>query len=75
MVDKIYKLIILGEIAEGYDVEIIQEKWAIIFDIDLKKIPKLLKKLTIIRKNLSYDVALEYKNGHEQIGVLCKISI
>ncbi|RKZ41354.1 MAG: hypothetical protein DRQ49_05445 [Gammaproteobacteria bacterium] len=74
MVDKIYNLIILGKIVEGYNVEIIQEKLAIIFDIDLKKIPKLLKKPTIIRKNLSYDVALEYKNGLEQIGVLCKIS-
>ena len=69
-----YKLIISGKIAENYDVEIVHEKLAIIFDIDLKKIPKLLKKPTVIRKNLSYDVVRQYKEGLEKIGVLCDTS-
>lgn len=73
MTDKIYKVVLLGKIAEGYDVEIIQEKLAIIFDIDLKKIPKLLKKPIVIRKNLTPAVAVKYKNGLEKIGVLCEI--
>ena len=51
-----------------------QDKLSIIFDIhDLKKIPKLLKKPTVIRKNLSRDVAMQYKVGLEKIGVLCDI--
>ncbi len=66
-----YKLILSGKISENYDVEIVYEKLAIVFEIDLKKIPKLLKKPTVIRKNLSYDVVRQYKEGLEKIGVLC----
>ncbi|MFK5970126.1 MAG: hypothetical protein QM487_08435 [Candidatus Marithrix sp.] len=73
MSDKIYKVILLGEIADGYDIEIAHEKLAIIFDIDLKKIPKLLKKPTVIRKELTHSVAAHYQAGLEKIGVLCKI--
>jgi predicted transcriptional regulator len=72
--DKIYKLVLQGKIAEEQDVEVVHEKLAIIFDIDLKKIPKLLKKPTIIRKNLAYDVALEYQAGLKKIGVSCEVS-
>lgn len=73
MTDKIYKVVLLGKIAEGYDVEIVHEKLAIIFDIDLKKIPKLLKKPIVIRKNLAAEVALKYETGLEKIGVFCEI--
>jgi len=73
MSDKIYKVILLGKIADGYDIEIAHEKLALIFDIDLKKIPKLLKKPTVIRKELTYDVAVRYQTGLEKIGVSCEI--
>ncbi|MDM8560767.1 hypothetical protein [Candidatus Parabeggiatoa sp. HSG14] len=73
MADKIYKVVLLGKIEEGYDKEITHEKLALVFDIDLKKIPKLLKKPHVIRKNLTHEVALKYKNGLEKIGVLCDI--
>ena len=73
MSDKIYKVILLGDIADGYDIEIAHEKLAIIFDIDLKKIPKLLKKPTVIRKELTHSFAERYQTGLEKIGVLCKI--
>ena len=73
MANKIYKLILLGKIAEGYDVEIAHEKLAIVFEIDLKKIPKLLKKPTVIRKNLNETDASRYKHGLEKIGVACQI--
>jgi hypothetical protein len=73
MADNIYQVILLGKIAEGYDAEVVQEQLAITFDIDLKKIPKLLKKPTIIRKDLSHDFANRYKIGLEKIGVLCDI--
>ncbi|MCK5720850.1 MAG: hypothetical protein KAH84_13010 [Thiomargarita sp.] len=66
-----YQLILIGKIAAGYDVEIVHEKLSIIFDIDLKKIPKLLKKPTIIRKGLNYKIAFQYKQNLEKIGVLC----
>jgi hypothetical protein len=65
MTDKIYKVVLLGKIEEGYDKEITHEKLALVFDIDLKKIPKLLKKPHVIRKNLTRDVALQYRNGLE----------
>ncbi len=73
MSDKIYKVILLGEVVDGYDIEIAHEKLALIFDIDLKKIPKLLKKPTVIRKELTHSIAVRYKTGLEKIGVLCKI--
>jgi len=74
MADKIYKLILRAKFTKNSDIEIIHEKLAIIFDIDLKKIPKLLKKPTIIRKNLTPDIALQYRDGLEKIGLLCDIS-
>ncbi|MBE9561525.1 MAG: hypothetical protein IMF12_01500, partial [Proteobacteria bacterium] len=61
MSDKIYKVVLLGKIADGYDIEIAHEKLALIFDIDLKKITKLLKKPIIIRSELTYDVAVRYQ--------------
>lgn len=73
MAKKTYKIILLGKIAERYDVEITHEKLAIVFDIDLKKIPKLLKKPTVIRKNLTETYASKYKHGLEKIGVPCQI--
>ncbi len=73
MANKIYKLVLLGKIAEGYDVEIAHEKLAIVFEVDLKKIPKLLKKPTVIRKNLTKTDASRYKHGLEKIGVPCQI--
>ena len=73
MADK-YKLILLGKIAAGHDEEIVHEKLAIIFEIELKKIKKLLKKPLVIRTELSREVALKYKNGLERIGVVCETS-
>jgi hypothetical protein len=73
MADK-YKLILLGKIAAGYDDEVVHEKLAIIFEIELKKIKKLLKKPLVIRTELNREVALKYKNGLERIGVVCDIS-
>jgi len=77
MADKIYKVILRGKqtIAKGYDEEIVHEKLSIVFDIDnLKEVKKFLKKPTVIRKNLTGDIALRYKTGLEEIGVLCDIS-
>ena len=74
MANKKYKVILLGEIAEGYDIDITHENLANIFDIDLKKVPKLLKKPTVIRKNLTETDASRYKHGLEKIGVLCQIT-
>ena len=69
-----YQLILSGQIAAGYDEEIAHEKLAIIFEIELKKIKKLLKKPLIIRTDLNREVALKYKNGLEKIGIGCEIS-
>ena len=74
MANKKYKVILLGKIAEGYDIDITHENLANVFDIDLKKIPKLLKKPTVIRKNLTETDASRYKHGLEKIGVLCQIT-
>ncbi|MCK5720849.1 MAG: hypothetical protein KAH84_13005 [Thiomargarita sp.] len=72
--DKNFNLILVGiEEKEDVEKEITYEKLSIIFDIDLKKIPKLLKKPTIIRKNLTYEIALQYQEGLGKIGVLSKI--
>lgn len=70
---KNYKVILRGQIEEGIDIEEVHEKLAIVFDIDLNKIPKLLKKPTVIRKNLTPEYALAYQIGLEKIGVPCDI--
>jgi hypothetical protein len=73
MANNIHKVILLGQIKEGEDVEEVHENLAIVFDIDLKKIPKLLKKPTVIRKNLTPEYARAYQIGLEKIGVPCDI--
>jgi len=70
---KNYKVILRGQIEEGRDIEEVHEKLAIVFDIDLKKIPKLLKKQSVIRKNLTSEYAIAYQIGLEKIGVPCDI--
>lgn len=73
--NKNYQLIVLGEIAEGFDDQEVKEKLATIFEKDEKQIDKLFKKSkpTIIRKNLTEGIALRYQVGLERIGVLCEI--
>lgn len=71
--DKSYKVILQGEIADGYDPDEVKEKLAIVFKKNRKEIDKLLKNPTPIRKNLTRDVALRYQNGLEKIGVVCTI--
>jgi len=73
MANKTNNLLLLGKIAEGYDVEIAHENLANVFEVDLKKIPKLLKKPTIIRRNLTETDASRYVRGLEKIGIPCQI--
>ena len=75
MSEDTYQLIILGEIAEGFDHQEVKEKLATIFEKDEKQIDKLFKKPKpiIVRKNLTEGVALRYQVGLERIGVLCEI--
>ncbi len=76
MSDNSYKVILLGQIADGFDPAEVKEKLALIFEKSEKKINKLFKKKPapiVIRKNLTQEVALRYKMGMEKIGVLCEI--
>jgi hypothetical protein len=73
MTDNVYKIVLLGKIADGFDAAIAHEQLASIFNIDIKKIPKLLKKPVVIRTNLKRDAALRYQTGLEKIGILCDI--
>ncbi len=75
MPDKNYKIILLGQIASGFDPQEVKEKLALIFEKSEKKIDKLFKKPKplVIRKNLTQEIALRYKAGLEGIGVLCEI--
>ncbi len=73
MTDNVYKIVLLGKIADGFDAAIAHDQLATIFNIDIKKIPKLLKKPIVIRTNLKRDAALRYQTGLEKIGILCDI--
>jgi hypothetical protein len=74
MTDNVYKIVLLGKIADGFDPEIAYNQLSTIFNIDIKKIPKLLKKPVIIRTHLKRDAALRYQTGLEKIGILCDIT-
>lgn len=71
--DKSYKVILQGEFVDGYDPEEVKDKLATVFKKSHKEVEKLLKKPTAIRKNLTQEVALKYKQGLEKIGVLCYV--
>ncbi len=73
MTDNVYKIVLLGKIADGFDAAIAHDQLASIFNIDIKKIPKLLKKPVVIRTHLKRDAALRYQTGLEKIGILCDI--
>jgi hypothetical protein len=66
MTEKIYKIILLGKIADGHDKEIAVEKLALVLEIELKTATKLLKKPVVLRKNLTREFALRYKTGLEK---------
>jgi hypothetical protein len=70
-----YKIILLGKIIDGFDSAEVKEKLAIVFEKTEKQIEKLLKKgkPVVVRKNLTAEFALRYKEGLEKIGVLCQI--
>jgi hypothetical protein len=74
MTEKIYKIILLGKIADGHDKEIAVEKLALVLEIELKTATKLLKKPVVLRKNLTREFALRYKTGLEKIGIPSEIS-
>ncbi len=75
MANNNYKIILLGKIIDGFDSAEVKEKLAIVFEKTEKQIEKLLKKgkPVVVRKNLTAEFALRYKEGLEKIGVLCQI--
>jgi len=75
MANNNYKIILLGKIIDGFDPAEVKEKLAIVFEKTEKQIEKLLKKgkPVMVRKNLTAEFALRYKEGLEKIGVLCQI--
>ena len=73
MTDNVYKIVLLGKIADGFDAAVAHEQLATIFNIDIKKIPKLIKKPVVIRTHLKRDAAQRYQTGLEKIGILCDI--
>lgn len=66
MTDTSFKVILLGEIAEGFDEDEAKEKLANIFDKDVQQIEKMLKKRAVLKDNLKEVTARRYQRGLEK---------
>lgn len=74
MTDTSFKVVLLGEITEGFDEEEAKGKLASIFDKDVKQVEKMLMKRAVLRNNLNEVTARRYQRGLEKIGILCEVT-
>lgn len=67
-----FKILFKGEIIDGYDLQNVKQQIAKIFKLDSTTLNKLFsKKLIIVKKNVTYQTALKYKNTFIRTGAKC----
>lgn len=73
MANTLFKIVLRGEIAEGFDADEAKEKLANIFDKNVQQIEKMLSKQATLKDNLEEVTARRYQRGLEKIGILCDV--
>ncbi len=69
-----FRVMFYGEVVEGQDVEEVKKKLARVLKMDRKHIENFFSGQPIIlKRNVEYQVALEFKTRLEQAGAVCQI--
>ena len=71
---KQYNLVFEGTVSDGRKVEEVKSNLATLFKVDPKKIDHLfIAPSAVIKKNVNYDVAMQYQHAMRKAGALCKV--
>lgn len=71
---KQYNLVFEGTVSTGYQVEEVKSNLASIFKVDPKQIDHLFTAPSaVIKKNVDYDVAMQYQHALRKAGAICKV--
>jgi uncharacterized RDD family membrane protein YckC len=75
MQEKCYNITFGGKVAQGHNIEEVKRNLAIIFKLDDGKIEQFFtgKKL-MIKKNITYQLAMQYKTAFEKAGAICGVA-
>lgn len=70
---KQYNLVFEGTVSEGRKVEEVKSNLATLFKLDEKKIDHLFTvPSAVIKKNVNYDLAMQYQHAMKKAGAICK---
>jgi hypothetical protein len=72
---KQYNLVFEGSVSDGHKVEEVKSNLATLFKVDQKKIDHLFTAPSaVIKKNLNYDQAMQYRHAMKKAGAICKVT-
>ena len=72
---KQYNLVFGGTVPDGRKVEEVKSNLATLFKVDQKKIDHLFTATSaVIKKNVNYDVAMQYQHALQKAGAICKVT-
>ena len=72
---KQYNLVFGGTVPDGRKVEEVKSNLATLFKVDQKKIDHLFTAPSaVIKKNVNYDVAMQYQHALQKAGAICKVT-
>ncbi|MGD9183337.1 MAG: hypothetical protein PVF26_09220 [Desulfobacterales bacterium] len=72
---KQYNLVFEGAVSDGRKVEDVKSNLATLFKVDEKKIDHLFTAPSaVIKKNVNYDQAMQYKHAMQKVGAICKVT-
>jgi hypothetical protein len=72
---KQYNLVFEGAVSDGRKVEEVKSNLATLFKVDENKIDHLFTAPSaVIKKNINYDVAMQYQHALKKAGAICKVT-
>lgn len=72
---KQYNLVFEGAVSNGRKAEEVKSNLATLFKVDEKKVDHLFTApAVVIKKNVNYDVAMQYQNALQKAGAICKVT-
>lgn len=72
---KQYNLVFEGAVSDGRKVEEVKTNLATLFKVDENKIDHLFTAPSaVIKKNINYDVAMQYQHALKKAGAICKVT-
>lgn len=72
---KQYNLVFEGTVSDGRRVEEVKSNLATLFKVDSKKVDQIFTAPSVvIKKNVNYDVAMQFQHALKKAGAVCKVT-